>query len=161
MAPSCSLWRHCNGHWIFRRIHEKQNSWRQIWVKPFSREWLLFSLQWHHNEHDSVSNHQPHDCLLKGLFGRRSKVTSKLRVTGLCVGNSPVTGEFPAQKASNAENVSIWWRHHDISVKQFSPDWLLFLWNFIVIWFAIMNSCHGSPVSIAEQLLPGPLFDQR
>ena len=36
-----------------------------------------------------------------------SKKTSKLRVTGLCAGNSPVTGEFPAQKASNAENVSI------------------------------------------------------
>ena len=40
------------------------------------------------------------------------KKTSKLRVTDLCVGNSPVTGEFPAQMASNAENVSIWWRHH-------------------------------------------------
>ena len=25
---------------------------------------------------------------------------------------SPVTGEFPAQRANNAENVSIWWRHH-------------------------------------------------
>ena len=24
-----------------------------------------------------------------------------------------VTGEFPAQRASNAENVSIWWRHHE------------------------------------------------
>ena len=33
---------------------------------------------------------------------------------GLCVGNSPVTGEFPAQMASNAENVSIWWRHHEL-----------------------------------------------
>ena len=32
---------------------------------------------------------------------------SKLRVTGLCEGNSPVTGDFPAQRASNAENVSI------------------------------------------------------
>ena len=41
-----------------------------------------------------------------------SKKTSKLRVTGLCAGNSPGTGEFPAQMASNAENVSIWWRHH-------------------------------------------------
>ena len=29
------------------------------------------------------------------------------------LGNSPITGEFPAQRASNAENVSIWWRHHD------------------------------------------------
>ena len=36
----------------------------------------------------------------------------KLRVTGLCVGNSPVTSEFPAQRASNAENVSIWRRRH-------------------------------------------------
>ena len=42
----------------------------------------------------------------------RSKKTPKLRVTGLCDGNPPVTGEFPPQKASNAENVSIWWRHH-------------------------------------------------
>ena len=70
------------------------------------------SLQWSHNGHDSVSNHQSHDCLLNRLFRRRSKKTSKLRVTGLCVGNSPGTGEFPAQMASNAENVSIWWRHH-------------------------------------------------
>ena len=65
------------------------------------------ALQWRHNERDSLSNHQPHDCLLNRLFGRRSKKTSKLNVTGLCVGNSPVTGEFPAQMASNAENVSI------------------------------------------------------
>ena len=36
-----------------------------------------------------------------------SKKTSKLRVTGLCVGNSPVTGKFPTQMASNAEKVSI------------------------------------------------------
>ena len=79
-----------------------------------------FSLQWRHNEHDGVSNHQPHDCLLnrllpfiyRRLFRRRSKKAPKLRVTGLCVGNSPVIGEFPAQMGSNAENVSIWWRHH-------------------------------------------------
>ena len=61
---------------------------------------------------NGVSNHQPHICLLNSLVGRRSKKTSKFRVTGLCVGNSPGTGEFPAQMASNAENVSIWWRHH-------------------------------------------------
>ena len=35
-----------------------------------------------------------------------SKKTSKLRATGLCAGNSPVAGEFPAQRASNAEIVS-------------------------------------------------------
>ena len=51
-------------------------------------------------------------CLLNRLFRRRSKETSKLRVTDLCAGNSPEKGEFPAQRVSNSENVSIWWRHH-------------------------------------------------
>ena len=77
---------------------------------------LLMILQWRHNGSDGVSNHQPHHCWLNRLFRRRSKKTSKLRVTGLCLGNSPVTGEFPAHMASNAENVSIWWRHHEIGV---------------------------------------------
>ena len=48
-------------------------------------------------------------------YSDADKKTSKLRVTGLCVGNLPGTGEFPAQMASNAENVSIWWRHHGLS----------------------------------------------
>ena len=71
------------------------------------------SLQWRHNGCDGVSNHQPNDFLLNRLFRYRSKKTSKLHVTGLCAGNSPVTDEFPAQRASNAENVSLWWRHPD------------------------------------------------
>ena len=75
------------------------------------------SLRWRHNDHAGVSNHQPHGCLLNRLFRRKSKKTSKLRVTGLCAGNSPGTGEFPAQMASYAENVSIWWRHHVASYR--------------------------------------------
>ena len=70
------------------------------------------TLQWRHNERDGIPGHQPHGCLRYRLFRYRSKKTSKLRVTGLCAANSPVTGEFPAHKASNAENVSVWWRHH-------------------------------------------------
>ena len=70
-----------------------------------------FSLQWHNNEHDGISNHLHLHCLLHCWFRPTSKKTSKLRVTGLCA-NSPVTGEFPTQKASNTENVSIWWCHH-------------------------------------------------
>ena len=49
-------------------------------------------LRWRHNERDCVSNHQPHDCLNNRVL---SKKTSKLRITGLCERNSPVTGEFP------------------------------------------------------------------
>ena len=72
------------------------------------------TLQWRHNERGCVSNHQHHDCLLLSiLFRRRSMKSSKICITGLCEGNSLVTGEFPAQRASDAENVSIWWRHHD------------------------------------------------
>ena len=71
------------------------------------------SLQWRQNGLDDVWNHQRLCCVLTRLLRRRSKKTWKLRVTGLCEGNSPVTSEFPAQRASNAENISIWWRHHD------------------------------------------------
>ena len=45
---------------------------------------FLCSLQWRHKR-DGVSNHQPPDCLFNCLFRRRSKKTSKLRVTGFCV----------------------------------------------------------------------------
>ena len=86
--------------------------WGSHGIGPVTVKDMINTLRWRHNERDGVSNHQPHDCLLNRLFGRRLKKTSKLRVTGLCAGNSPVTGEFPAQMASNAENVSIWWRHH-------------------------------------------------
>ena len=97
----------------------------ETWLKP--REALVhflprneselicrqeISLQWRLNERDGISNHQPHDYLLNRLYRRRSKKTSKLRVTGLSVGILPVGGEFPTERASNATNVSIWWRHH-------------------------------------------------
>ena len=64
---------------------------------------LDISLQWRHNGRVGVSNRQPHECLLNRLFRIRSK-------------KSPATGEFPAQMASNAENVSIWWRHHVVVI---------------------------------------------
>ena len=66
-------------------------------------------LQWRLNGRDGVSNHRRLDCLLGRLFRRRSKKTSKLRVTGLCERNPQVSGGFPSQRSSNAENVSIWW----------------------------------------------------
>ena len=72
-----------------------------------------FPIQWRHNERDGVSNRRL-DCLPNHLIGRRSNKISKLRVTGPCKGISLVTGEFPALRTSNAENVSIWWRHHAI-----------------------------------------------
>ena len=85
---------------------------------PRSSQWtaadnIPYSLQWRHNGQGSISSHQPHDCLLNLLFRRRSKKTYKLRVTGLC------PGEFPAQMASNAKNLSIWLFHHAVEYHHF------------------------------------------
>ena len=79
----------------------------QVWMRRAG-----INSQWRHNGRNSVSNHQHRECLLSRLIWRRSKKKSKLCVTGLCAGNSPVPGVFPAQRATNAENGSIWWRHH-------------------------------------------------
>ena len=68
--------------------------------------WRGKSLQWHHNGRDGVSNHQPRDCLFNRLFRRRSK-------------------KFPAQRANNAGNISIWWRHHVIFFHVFCCTWTL------------------------------------
>ena len=106
LAALCSTWKYVDKRYI---------TWSVDLPTHISYPWQCNApkaLQWRHNESDGVSNHQPHDCLLKRLFSRRSNKTPKLRVTGLCEGNSPVTGELPTQRASNAENGSIWWRHH-------------------------------------------------
>ena len=104
-TPSRSLWRACNGSMIKRACQ------RQRWdpLGRFNKTMSIYqnrnyinsqykdktvsrtshhynALQWRQNGRDSVSNHQPHDCLLNRLFRRRSKKTSKLRVTGLCCG---------------------------------------------------------------------------
>ena len=76
-----------------------------------------YSIMWHHWwMHINQYSHY-NDIIMSAKASQitfRPKKTPKLCVTGLCEGNSPVTSEFPAQRASNAENVSIWWRHHDL-----------------------------------------------
>ena len=119
---------------------------------------VIVSLQWRHDGRDNVSNHQPHDCFLNRLFRRRLKKASKApRHWPLCAGNSPGTGEFPAQMASNAENVSIWWRQHDLyNGNPYTRDTVLILrkgpgfhgippwWLFAgcsAFWIAHVTSC--------------------
>ena len=64
-------------------------------VTLFTRHQRVVSLQWRHNERDGVWNHRRYDYLLNRLFRRRPTKTPKLRVTGLCGGNPPVTSGFP------------------------------------------------------------------
>ena len=86
-----------NYHWYIAQlnIHWELNA-SNVWISHCQLLWdsgtvsgPVKSVQWRHNDHDGVSNHQPHVCLLNRLFRRRSKKTSKLHVTGLCAGNAP------------------------------------------------------------------------
>ena len=80
---SWSLWRHHNDYYCYISCTTKH-------LKILHSRIIRHPLSWRHDERDGVSNHQPNDCLLNRLFRLRSKKTSKLRVTGLCEGNSPV-----------------------------------------------------------------------
>ena len=83
-------------------------------TKVICWSWLIkYSLQWHHNECNCISNYLCLDCLLNRLFRNRSKKTSKLKSHWPLCGEFTRTGEIPAQMPSNVENVSIWWRHPD------------------------------------------------
>ena len=94
------------------------------------------TLQWLHNDHDGVSNHQPHGCLLNHLFRRRSKKTSKLRVTGLWVGNSP-----------GPVNSSHKW---PVTRKMFSSDDIIMMRNEKRRVFVISLSTVKSPYNARE-----------
>ena len=73
---------------------------KDLFILYISWQLMTRSLQWRHNGRNGISNHQPRDCLLS-IYSGTDKKTSKLRVTGLCSGNTPVTSEFPAQIACN------------------------------------------------------------
>ena len=142
-------------------------------IQPFGAALISNeTLQWRHNRRDSVSNHQPHDCFLNRLFRHRKK-TSKLRVTGLWEGNSPVTGEFPAQMASNRGKcfllmTSSWLDHEQ-------PCWIMdpyiqrrkiptpsycreLMSNIILCFFKTINNKACHPVNNNQQLFLSALI---
>ena len=79
------------------------------------------AFQWRHNGHDGVPNHQPYLCLLNRLSRRRSKKTSKLRVTGLCEGNSPVNSPHKGpvtRKMFPFDDVIMAWKHRTLLIDE-------------------------------------------
>ena len=112
----------------------------------FTSNSTVLSLQWRHDEHDGISNHQPHDCLLNCLLRHRSKKTSKLHVTGLCDRwpvNSPHKGPVMQKmylfddvimyrenvKASHYSS-SVWW--------SYQMGWL----HHTVLWKGLLGRQH-------------------
>ena len=85
--------------WIPSQTHNKRIT--NITVTSQWARWRRKSLTWR--------------LFTQPFIQARIKENIKARVTGLFAGNSPTTGEFHSQMASNAENVSIWWCHQDSS----------------------------------------------
>ena len=81
------------------------------------------------------------------VYSSTYKKNIKIRVNGLCAGNSPMTGEFPVQMASNTENVSIWWRHHD--KKLMKAGAMNSLWTAVKKW----TRTQSSVIIVNEMLL--------
>ena len=100
-----------------------------------------------HNECNGISNHRCLDLLLHCLFRCTLQKISRLCMTGLWEGNSPVTNEFPAQRASNVENVFIWWCLHEMVAHV-----LIFLqvisWLVVTHYVNMVDVDSQGPVSI-------------
>ena len=103
----------------------------------------------HYNDVIMSTMASPITNLMNVYSRRRSKKTSKLRVTGLCAGNSPVTGEFPAQRASNAENVIIWWRHHGV----WACWHQLCCWRIKIYWVYLQLLWNLSKLQWVQELM--------
>ena len=92
-------------HWVIMilfttRKYTHTQTHTHILIHIDTRLLSFWTLQWRRSDQHGVSDHRHLDCLCSRLFRRTSKLISKLRVTGLCEGNPPVTGGFPSKRAS-------------------------------------------------------------
>ena len=119
--------------------------WRAVGTIPAMRI-IINPIPWRNNGHGSVSNHQPHDCLLNRLFRRRSN--KSLNSASLAFVRGIQRGP-----ANNAEKVPIWWRHHGITDVHNTPvtQYILVDIYFVLLprslWFA-STSCQHSFTSV-------------
>ena len=75
--------------------------------------------------------------LTQPIVQAQIKENTKLHITGLCEGNSPVTGEFPVQRASNVENVSI----VDVVMTSFI---ICKIWDDFCVYFGHDGLCYDN-----------------
>ena len=112
---------------------------------------MPMSLLWRHNGRGCVSNHQPYDCLLKRLFRRRSKKTSKIRVTGLCAGNSPgpvnSPHKWPVTRKMFPLMTSSWW--WSLQSRDCPDDQDTYRDRFERVNFILVHRCKRKTISIS------------
>ena len=86
----------------------------------FTQIWVIRCSLWWNDYHSKLGDNctDPSDLsdALKTEGNQNTaqrKHQSPASLTFVIEGNSPVTGEIPTQ--SSSENVSIWWRHHELT----------------------------------------------
>ena len=132
------------------------------WSKGHDR-FCALSLQWRNNELDGVSNYQRLDCCLLNHSLVEVQINENIKAPLHWTFWGEFTSEFPTQRASNAENVSIWWRHQVYCcegnngralVCQMANDtmykfiWYTYIYTILVAW-----RCHISLIFSARDLL--------
>ena len=144
-----------------REINVKNNSWASAQTVHHGSTYIILFLTRHdaaiNDDQRTIFTHRHRASLVLFTFwhwrhNQRSKKTLKLRATGLCAGNSPGTGEFPAQMASDTENVSISWRHHVLSCYRLSATSVLPRWVTEGRWSTLKPhywKCSGLPVLVS------------
>ena len=122
----------CDGYRVQTSYRQQQTSQSQMRCQQTAQLQAQMvqmgkTLWWRHNERDGVSNHRRYSTDCSGVDQRKK--------TGLCEGNSPVTGEFPhkgpvtrkcihfmtSSWKSNETGLSLW--------KNMSHMWRLFHWR--------------------------------
>ena len=97
------------------------------------------------HERHIQSKHRSFDWLFNRLCGPTSRKHRSLHYWPFVRGIHQWPGEFPAQRASNAEKADIWWRHHGrhSTTRQRLP----YKYGDVMTWMRFVKSINRSPVA--------------
>ena len=125
-------------------------------VKSAICDWCNICAKWIHFHHIDVimttmasqitSLMVVYSVVYSGADQRKHQSSASQALCGEFTG----TGELPAQKASNAENVSIWWRQHVCCTFSYQPffkaidvdlEYSLFTQTALQQWMSMIENC--------------------
>ena len=105
-----------------------------LWPKAYSPDLRKYvALQWRHNGCDCVSKSPASRLFIQAEIKENIKAPRQWPLCGEFTG----AGEFPAQMASNAENVSILWRHHGKQALTYRCQIDENMWVFVVVFWPV------------------------
>ena len=130
-------------HWFRQWLHTKQAK------GHYSNQWCISTMS---NDHQDILIHLLLDCLYSSVRRLTSNENQNSASLALCGGNPPVTDGFPSQRASNAESVSIPWRHHE------PVRWCMYMYRLVFDVWKISSVSFGLPCINARSIHKWPLL---